>query len=325
VNGYTVASSFSGCGGSCLGFELAGFEVVWANEFIEAAAEVYRLNHPHVPLDVRDVRKIDPLEVLHEIHAQCGRNSVDVLEGSPPCASFSTAGGRHHTWGEVRKYSETRQRVDDLFWEFARLVEGIQPRVFVAENVSGLVKGKAKGYFKEILRRLRSCGYAVHARMLDAQWLGIPQVRQRLIFVGVRDDLVERGALPAFPSPLPYRYTIEEVLPHVRALQLGGAPDRWDSADRPASTVVQSGATTGPTGYFSATQVELQSGERRRWSIEELKVLSGFPADFALTGTYEQQWERLGRAVPPPMMRAVAEVIRDRILVPLDMAELDTL
>src|SRR5207248_5858022 len=123
---------------------------------------------------------------------------VDVMEGSPPCASFSTAGKRQAGWGQVRPYSDTRQRTDDLFFEFARLVRGVRPKVFVAENVSGLVKGTAKGYFKEILRALKGCGYRVEARLLDAQWLGVPQVRQRIIFVGVREDL---GVGPAFPKP----------------------------------------------------------------------------------------------------------------------------
>jgi DNA (cytosine-5)-methyltransferase 1 len=101
------------------------------------------------------------------------------------------------------------QRDDDLFLEYARLVEEIQPRVFVAENVSGLVKGVAKGYFKIILARLEDAGYKVVAKLLDAKWLGVPQSRQRLIFVGVREDL---GLEPAHPKPLPYYYSIRDAI-----------------------------------------------------------------------------------------------------------------
>src|SRR5207249_1070705 len=142
---------------------------------------------------------------------------IDVLEGSPPCASFSTAGKREKGWGKIKAYSDTRQRTDDLFFEFARLLEGLQPRVFVAENVSGLVKGTAKGFFLRILAALKACGYSVRARVLDAQWLGVPQARQRLIFIGVRADL---GTEPIFPKPLPYRYSVREALPQLGAVRL---------------------------------------------------------------------------------------------------------
>ncbi|MCI0408737.1 MAG: DNA cytosine methyltransferase, partial [Acidobacteria bacterium] len=209
-NGFTVVSTFSGCGGSCLGFEMAGFKVLWANEFIPAAQETYRANHPDTILDTRDIRQVRPEDILEAIGKRPGE--IDVLEGSPPCASFSTAGKRHAGWGQIRKYSDARQRVDDLFFEFARILKGLQPRVFVAENVSGLVKGVAKGYFKSILKELKDCGYDVEARLLDAQWLGVPQTRQRIIFIGVRNDL---GLKPAFPKPLPYRYSLREALPWV--------------------------------------------------------------------------------------------------------------
>src|SRR5262249_35052188 len=143
---------------------------------------------------------------------------LDLLDGSPPCASFSTAGKREKGWGQVKPYSDTRQRTDDLFFEYARLLRGLRPRVFVAENVSGLVRGTAKGYFLQILRELKACGSGVQARLLDAQWLGVPQVRRRVIFQGAREDL---GREPAFPKPLPYRYAVADALPWIKAV-------RWD-------------------------------------------------------------------------------------------------
>lgn len=96
---------------------------------------------------------------------------------------------------------------------YVRLLGELKPRTFVAENVSGLVKGVAKGYFLEILAALKACGYLVEVRLLDAQWLGVPQARQRVVFVGVRADLVARGFAPAFPDPLPYRYSVRDALP----------------------------------------------------------------------------------------------------------------
>lgn len=182
-NGFNAVSTFSGCGGSSLGYKMAGFKVLWANEFIPAAQEVYRLNHPSTILDTRDIRQVQPQDILDAIGMKPGE--LDLFDGSPPCASFSTAGKREAGWGKVKAYSDTKQRTDDLFFEYARLLRGIQPKVFVAENVSGLVKGTAKGYFKLILEELKGCGYNVKAKVLDAQWLGVPQMRQRLIFVEI--------------------------------------------------------------------------------------------------------------------------------------------
>lgn len=362
-NGYNVISTFSGCGGSSLGYKMAGFRVLWANEFIPAAQEVYRLNHPHTILDTRDIRQVTPEEILSAIGMQPGE--LDLLDGSPPCASFSTAGKREAHWGHAKKYSDTTQRTDDLFFEYIRLLEGIQPKVFVVENVSGLVKGTAKGYFLEILAAMKGCGYNVKARVLDAQWLGVPQRRARVIFVGVRQDLQLE---PVHPTPISYQYTVREVIPWITRLKLSGCSDNWKDANRPAGTVTQSdGARTSLTGYLSSYIVEaetdmskyavgrewdkLKPGEHsdryymltraalddvsptitqrggagntasaahptecRKFSIAELKRICAFPDDFILTGTYAQQYERLGRAVPPVMMMHIARAIYEGVL-----------
>jgi len=210
TNGFKVVSTFSGCGGVCLGLEMAGYEVLWANEFIEAARDTYKENHPGVILTGEDIRTIKGKDILEAIGLE--RGELDLLEGSPPCASFSTAGSLDKGWGRVKTYSDSAQRSDDLFFEYSRIIEELYPKVFIAENVSGLVKGKAIGYFKEILRDLKSKGYTVEARLLDASYLGVPQARQRLIFVGVRNDLVEKfGVKPVFPKPVNARYVLRDV------------------------------------------------------------------------------------------------------------------
>lgn len=330
-NGYNVVSTFSGCGGSCLGFKMAGFKVLWANEFIPAAQDTYRANHKGTILDTRDIRKVQAQDILDRIGLKKGE--LDVFEGSPPCASFSTAGKREAGWGKVKKYSDSCQRTDDLFFEYARLLNDLQPKVFIAENVSGLVKGTAKGYFLLILKALKDCGYEVSAKVLDAQWLGVPQARQRLIFVGVRKDL---GVKPSHPIPLSYQYTLKDAfypkidgdawkLPDGKMLimwkwckeydrsQFSEAHQAlWgkDSAynhirlpwNKPIPTIVQSSE--------SLYHPEIP----RALTIAELKRCGGFPDDFILTGTRAQQWERIGRAVPPVMMSKIAETIRDDIL-----------
>lgn len=361
-NGYKAISTFSGCGGSSLGYRMAGFKMLYANEFIDAARDTYIANaSSSTVVDGRDIRSVTAEDILGKIKLEVGQ--LDLLDGSPPCASFSTAGKREKAWGKIKKYSDKAQRVDDLFFEFARLLEGIQPKTFVAENVSGLVKGTAKGYFLEILSTLKNCGYKVEAKLLDAQWLGVPQARQRIIFVGVRNDL---RLAPAFPKPLAYRYNLRDALPWIHSVRQIEIYDEGEkiTTDSPVPTITQSGIgakridkhyveaetdiskyCTGrewdklkqgeqSSKYFNLVRTDINLPcpticashgspgiasvthplEKRKFSIEELKRICGFPDDFILTGSYKQQWERLGRAVPPIMMSHIASAVRDEVL-----------
>ena len=276
-NGFTVVSTFSGCGGSCLGYRMAGYRIGWASEFVPAAQGTYRANaSPSTILDTRDIRDVQPAEILDALGLAAGE--LDLFEGSPPCASFSTAGKREAHWGETRAYSDTKQRTDDLFFEFARLLEGMQPRVFTAENVSGLVKGTAKGYFKEILARLKKAGYRVEVKLLDASWLGVPQARQRIFFQGVRTDL---GMAPAWPRPLPYRYTVRDALTYPPAAIMDPAiimqrgPKQalsMSGPDNPAPTVQAHGL--GDAAFTHQVGIETRvihdtSGERSQGDITD--------------------------------------------------------
>jgi len=426
-NGLVVVSTFSGCGGSCLGFKMAGYRVLWANEFIPAAQDTYRANYPETYLDVSDIRTV----TAESIRSVIGDVEIDVFEGSPPCASFSTAGKMSKGWGEVRPYSDTKQRTDDLFGQYVRLLDGLRPRAFVAENVSGMVKGVSKGHFKKYLGMFRNLPYNVEARLLDAQYLGVPQRRVRLIFVGVRKDV----GRPVWPKKLPYAYSVRDAIPwiaRVTSEQHGladvfgfiedrmykfteagksGLADKTEiiSLNLPLPTVRQSAndqfrivsapsviyhpgfsaqapreiideprptVKVGVNGLCSthflvggdgpgdadtrvsrkglddaliegshgfdrhayrtvdapletiqasrslSVEERVEGGvasvahpyERRKFTIAELRRICGFPDDFILTGTYAKQWERLGRAVPPPMMRAVAEALAPVLL-----------
>lgn len=291
--GLTVASTFAGTGGSSLGYRMAGYRVLYCNEFVPAARDCYRANAaPYTIIDGRDVRQVQPADILDACKLREGE--LDVLDGSPPCASFSMAGSRAKGWGKVKRYSDTAQRSDDLFFQFTRLLKGIRPRVFVAENVAGLVRGVAKGYFIEILRELKACGYRVVAKVLDAQWLGVPQARQRLIFVGVRDDL---GLEPVHPKPLPYNYTIRDVLPRIGRIM----------ADRRTSTAGQGagGVVEWPTDRPLATVTAAGIGNDYRgdWTIEPEADITGYAIG--------REWDKLGR--PGTQSDRYFQLVRPRL------------
>jgi len=311
-NGFNVVSTFAGCGGSSTGYRMAGFRVLWANEFVPAAQDSYRVNKAdYTILDCRDIRQVQPEEILSAIKMKSGE--LDLFDGSPPCQAFSTAGKREKGWGKEKKYEHGAHQCNEtLFGEYIRLLRGLQPKVFVAENVSGLVKGTAKGYFIEILQALKGCGYNVKAKLLDAQWLGVPQMRQRIIFIGVRNDL---QAEPAFPMPLKYRYSVRDALPGIMNVcqnVFGGTDKRETGTAKPCPSICSSGGLDAALG--SQWWIETSESEKRKFTIAELKRICAFPDDFILTGSYSQQWERLGNSVPPVMMFHIAKTIREKIL-----------
>ena len=172
----TVVSLFAGCGGSSLGYSMAGYRELLAVEWDDHAVETFRLNFPGVPVWQGDIADLSVEECLRITGLNPGE--LDVLDGSPPCQGFSTAGKRRMEDGR-----------NQLFREYVRLLRGLRPKVLVMENVSGLVKGKMRVIFSEILRDLKASGYKVSARLMNAMYFGVPQSRERMIFIGVREDL----------------------------------------------------------------------------------------------------------------------------------------
>ena len=180
----TVISTFAGCGGSSLGYKMAGFKELLAVEWDDNAVETFRLNFPSVPVYHGDIAELTGKECLRL--AGIKKGELDVFDGSPPCQGFSTAG--------KRQVSDDR---NNLFMEYIRLIKEIQPKVFVMENVSGMIKGKMKGKYIEIWNELNKLGYNVKSKLMNAMWYGVPQSRERLIFIGVRSDIGEK---PIFPK-----------------------------------------------------------------------------------------------------------------------------
>ena len=169
-----------------MGYKLAGFEVVGNCEIDPKMAAVYeRNNHPRYTfnMDIRDFNKKE--DYPEEL------KNLDILDGSPPCSVFSLAGEREHGWNREKKFREGQkeQKLDDLFFYFIETAQKLQPKVVIAENVEGLIRGNARGYVNEIAKRFSQAGYNIQLFLLDASRMGVPQRRKRVFFIGHRKDL----------------------------------------------------------------------------------------------------------------------------------------
>ena len=185
-NGKRVFSCFSCGGGSTMGYKLAGYEVLGNCEIDPKMMEIYQANHhPRFPflMDVRDFAKLE--DIPEELY------DLDILDGSPPCTTFSMAGEREKNWGKEKKFREGQkaQTLDDLSFVFLDIVEKLKPRVVVMENVKGITIGKARGYCNEIIKQFKAIGYVPQVFILNAATMGVPQRRERAFFIAHREDL----------------------------------------------------------------------------------------------------------------------------------------
>ena len=312
----TVISTFAGCGGSSLGYKLAGFHELLAVEWDDNAVETFKLNFPGVPVYHGDIGKLTGAECMKLAGVKVGE--LDVFDGSPPCQGFSTAG--------KRKFDDPR---NSLFKEFARLLVELQPKVFVMENVTGMVKGCMKQAYLTIIATLRDCGYVCKGEVLNAMYFNVPQSRERVIIIGVRNDL---GIEPTHPKPQTRPISAEDAVRGVVNATF----------NRPLATVataIWNAVKPGQNGthyragyYMNSMKVDprkpmptipkicpgggghMHWKERRTLTIEELKRGASFPDGFAFIGKFDAQWQRIGNSVPPNLMRAIAEHIRREIL-----------
>ena len=184
-----VFSCFACGGGSTMGYKLAGFDVIGHNDIDPKMVEVYKANHNPKYSFLESIttfakRKDLPKE-LYEL---------DILDGSPPCSSFSMAGNREKDWGKEKKFREGQelQVLDTLFFDFIDLAKELQPKVVVAENVKGLLLGEAKKYVIEIYKAFDEAGYTCQHFLLNASKMGVPQRRERVFFICLRKDLAPK-------------------------------------------------------------------------------------------------------------------------------------
>lgn len=179
----SVFSCFSCGGGSTMGYKKAGFKVLGNVEIDPRVNAVYvENNHPKYNYCM-DLRKFNELENL-----PAELFSLDILDGSPPCSTFSTAGLREKSWGKEKVFREGQQKqvLDDLFFVFLDTVAKLRPKIVVAENVTGIIKGNAKGYVNLILKRFKELGYAVQIFKLNSALMNVPQTRERVFFIANR-------------------------------------------------------------------------------------------------------------------------------------------
>lgn len=181
-----VFSCFACGGGSTMGYKLAGFDVLGCNEIDSKMIEAYRINHDPKYSYLEPIQKFKLRDDLpDELY------NLDILDGSPPCSSFSMAGNREKDWGKEKVFREgqAEQVLDTLFFDFIDLAKKLQPKIVIAENVKGLLLGEAKAYVLQIYREFEQAGYYVQHFLLDASKMGVPQRRERVFFIALRKDL----------------------------------------------------------------------------------------------------------------------------------------
>lgn len=183
-----VFSCFSCGGGSTMGYKLAGFDVIGCNEIDHRMMYTYCQNHdPKFPFlePIQDFKLRDnlPEELFN----------LDILDGSPPCSTFSMSGNRGKDWGVEKKFREgqAKQVLDTLFFDFIDLAKKLQPKVVISENVKGMLSGEAIKYVAKVYEEFENAGYYCQHWLLDGQNMGVPQRRERVFFVCLRKDLAE--------------------------------------------------------------------------------------------------------------------------------------
>lgn len=187
-NGLKVFSCFACGGGSTMGYKLAGCEVLGCCEIDKEMNDIYVKNHHpkyNYLMDIRDFNKIPDDEIPDEL------KNLDILDGSPPCTTFSMAGLREESWGKKKKFREgqAKQTLDDLSFVFIETVAKLRPKCVIMENVEGLIKGAAWSYVQEIYRQLNNINYQVKHWLLKGENMGVPQTRHRVFFIALRSDV----------------------------------------------------------------------------------------------------------------------------------------
>lgn len=299
-----------------LGFKQAGFQIIFANDISKRACETYKKNLGLEPVN-QDVRKIKELP-----HA-------DVLIACNPCQGFSIIGKR-----------EENDKRNLLYREIFRCLRLVKPKYLVVENVRGLASLYKGKFLNRMLRGFRRCGYKVYWQILDAKNYGVPQHRERIFIVGIRNDLKADYQFPEKshgPSLKPY-VTLKDAigdLPKPKAKEYfhdnywpffymsRNRRPRWDSVSYTIQTMpchIPLHPSCPPMKRVGKDKFKFTDSKKkyRRLSVRECARIQTFPDDFEFSGGLEMQYRLVGNAVPPLLARKIAESIKklDRKISP---------
>ncbi len=298
-----------------MGYKLAGYDVIGCNEIDPEMFETYKRNHkPQFaflePIQEFKKRTTFPDELMN----------LDILDGSPPCSSFSIAGAREKKWGQKNKFREGQamQVLDDLFFDFLDLAERLQPKVIVAENVTGMLKGNARPYVKKIKKRFQEIGYEVQLFILNAASMGVPQKRERIFFIANRMGFPKIKM--EFNEPIINFNAVIEQCGESYGPQISEAFARWWRKTKPGDSLSE----VHPRGSFfnsykmNETKVPITicathaSRPIRQYkpywmSDEHITACGSFPQDYKFGKSGAQYY--VGMSVPPVMIAQISNEI----------------
>lgn len=311
-NGKKVFGTFVCGGGSTMGYKLAGFDHLGGVEFTEHYSKVYKHNHKPKYFYLEDIRLFNKRNDLPE-----ELFNIDLLDGSPPCAAFSTAGAREKNWGKVKEYEGIMQVKDDLVYHYCDTIEKLNPKVFLLENVSGLAKGNAKIYLKNIVNRL-SKRYNVQVFLLYAASMGIPQIRNRVFVIGLRNDFKLPKLELNFDCPqLGFEVTKKywglggKDISHLaigrewEKTEVGKNSDKFFNLCKPHPKKPCFTITESTSGDCVASVVH--PFNKRKLNLEEVRILCTFPKDYDFLDI--NGISVMGRSVLPVMMANISNQI----------------
>ncbi|RJG26692.1 DNA cytosine methyltransferase [Paenibacillus thiaminolyticus] len=319
-HGRTVFSCFSCGGGSTMGYKLAGYTVLGNVEIDPQMMRIYRRNHSprhSYMMPIQEFKRLLDAELPAELF------ELDILDASPPCSVFSMSGAREKKWGGEFAFREGQavQRLDDLFFDFLDVAEKLRPRVVVAENVKGMIVGKARGYVSMVLSRFREIGYRPQLFLLNSATMGVPQKRERIFFIATRDDMpypplrLEFNEPPVLyrdirggdgPPINPNSKTFQrwkQRRPH--DLNMGDVTGREEGRISNFNTVLLKDQKVPNT--IASSSVFVRSDVAQHISDTDIIRMQTFPRDYDFMDADVQYV--CGMSVPPLMMKKIAEQI----------------
>lgn len=297
-----------------MGYKLAGFDHLGGVEYDKDVAAVYDRNHKPKHLFVEDIREFNKRDdIPQELY------NIDLLDGSPPCSSFSMAGNRDKDWGKKKQFREGQafQRLDDLVFEYIETIRILQPKVALLENVKGLITGNAKAYAKNMKIAFEAAGYRVQVFLLNAASMGVPQKRERVFFIGIRKDFDFGPLVLGFDEkPIVFDCFIEHNAQRQPITQKYGL-EILKTANK--SGVCRNGKNTNNTGFYyrarkKAIPHTINSGVTYSDYTGENYLTKG---EFCQIGSYPLDYDfsplepkyLIGMSVPPVMTAQISHQI----------------